>query len=130
MVSLILLFTGLNYLVNIDSDGRLRWHRTGQLIDTTAGHWKDEGEGGGIVPLSGPSHRISERRTSFDSLSSISSSNDSQYIENSAAMHYTSHKKSNNWVARKIQAHLTLRGLTEKLLRKTIKRNTWIYVSV
>ena len=67
---------GLNYLVQIDNDGKLRWAKTGDLIDTTAGNWKDAGGGQGIVPLSHPEKTL-QRRTSFDPVASPNSSNSS-----------------------------------------------------
>lgn len=118
--------TGLNYLVKVDADGLLRWHRTGQLVDSTAGHWKDAGDGGGIVPILGPERTNLARRTSFESLSSISSSDDPDYDPDSAAMHYNSNGKKNNWFSR----NMTIKGVGEKLLRKTVRRNTWIYAAV
>ena len=45
-------------------------------------------------------------------------------------MHYTSDAKSGNWLQRTAKRNLTLKGLMDKLLKKTVKRNTWIYVSV
>ena len=46
-------------------------------------------------------------------------------------MHYVGlQKQSRNPVKRVLQKNFTLRGLLDRLLRKTIKRNTWIYVSV
>lgn len=121
---------GLNYLVKIDAEGKLRWHRTGQLVDSTAGRWKDSGNGGGIVPLLGPDHQNLERRTSFASLSSVSSANDPAYDEDAAAMHYASNSKHKNWFTSTVKRNLTMKGVGERLLRKTVRRNTWIYVAV
>ena len=46
-------------------------------------------------------------------------------------MHYVGFKrKSKNPIKRMLLKNFTLRGLLEKLLRKTVRRNTWIYVSV
>jgi len=115
--------------VKVDADGLLRWHRTGQLVDSTAGHWKDAGNGGGIVPILGPDKTNLARRTSFESLSSISSSDDLEYDPESAAMHYASNGKKNNWVSRNIRRNLTMKGVVERLLRKTVRRNTWIYAA-
>ena len=39
---------GLNYMVDIDEHGRLRWVRNGQLVETSR-KWKDAGNGEGIV---------------------------------------------------------------------------------
>ena len=46
-------------------------------------------------------------------------------------MHYVGlRKQPKNPVKRILLTNFTLRGLVDKLLRKAIKRNTWIYVSV
>jgi hypothetical protein len=47
-----------------------------------------------------------------------------------AATHYASDSKSGNWLQRAVKRNFTLKGLMNKLLKKTVKRNTWIYVSV
>ena len=128
-------FVGLNYLVTIDNTGKLRWARNGQLVDTTAGRWKDAGDGRGIVPLEQrtasptiqPRHSFTAPATSFASSSSTSVSGD----EVSAMMHYVGiRQQTKNPIKRLLLRNFTLRGLLEKLLRKTVRRNTWIYVSV
>lgn len=51
--------------------------------------------------------------------------------EDTAATHYVSAKqKSSNRFTKAIREHFTAGGLNEKLLRKTTKKNTWIYVAV
>ncbi|KAI0375279.1 hypothetical protein BV20DRAFT_260531 [Pilatotrama ljubarskyi] len=120
----------LNYLVTIDSDGKLRWARNGQLVDTTAGRWKDAGGGRGIVPYDEPDGD-SEPRDSFSAPSPSSSSSSSISRDADAEMmHYVGlHRQPKNPVKRVLWKNFTLRGLFDKMLRKTIKRNTWIYVS-
>lgn len=123
---------GLNYLVKIDADGKLRWERTGQLVDTTAGHWKDAGDGLGIVREEHPNRPDLGPRTSFassGSLSSISVAPGEPSDGSDAATHYTG-PESGNWLQKAVKRNLTLKGLTNKLLKKTVRRNTWIYVSV
>ncbi|KAI0361321.1 hypothetical protein OH77DRAFT_1390395, partial [Trametes cingulata] len=127
----------LNYLVTIDNDGKLRWARNGQLVDTTAGRWKDAGGGRGIVPYDEPGGD-SEPRDSFSAPSPSSSSNSSSSSSSSISrdadaemMHYVGlQRQPKNPVKRVLWKNFTLRGLFDKMLRKTIKRNTWIYVSV
>ena len=126
--------TGLNYLINIDAEGKLRWERTGQLVDTTAGHWKDAGQGRGIVHEEHPNRPDLPPRTSFSSSGSLSSisvaPDESTDGPGAAATHYASDIKSGNCLQRAVKRNLTLKGLTNKLLKKTVRRNTWIYVSV
>ncbi|KIY65136.1 hypothetical protein CYLTODRAFT_357304, partial [Cylindrobasidium torrendii FP15055 ss-10] len=119
----------LNYLVSIDSKGKLRWSKNNELVDTTAGRWKDSGDGAGIVPedvpVSGTRPAGPTQRTSFSSsASSLSSSDDS------AAAHYAGEKKGRNPVSKAFHRYFTLKGIFGKLLRKTIRKNTWIYVTV
>ena len=112
---------GLNYMVTVDSEGKLRWARNNQLVDTTAGHWKDAGQGHGIVPYEVADmeelHPPDARASSTSSLSS-------------AAMHYVEPLHESNNFVRVMKKNLTVHGLANKLLRKTVRRNTWIYVSV
>ncbi|KAJ3480712.1 hypothetical protein NLI96_g8150 [Meripilus lineatus] len=125
----------INYLVRIDNEGKLRWVRNGELVDTTAGRWKDSGKGRGIVPLEEPDRSSLQERTSFtepaDPSSSNSRSSSPVGINTDAAMHYYTGKRiTSNPIKRILWRNFTLRGLLDRLLRKTIKRNTWIYVSV
>ncbi|PPQ62769.1 hypothetical protein CVT24_000463 [Panaeolus cyanescens] len=111
----------LNYLVVIDEQGKLRWAKNNQPVDTTAGAWKDAGEGQGIVP----ENMTATRRPRFPARRASSSSLESQ-LQANAATHYAggSVKPGHRW-----RGKFTLRGAFEKLLRKTVQRNTWIYVS-
>ncbi|KAL5535494.1 hypothetical protein ACEPAF_3588 [Sanghuangporus sanghuang] len=123
----------LNYKVKVDEKGLLRWERNNELVDTTAGRWRDSGDGSGIMPfdnVAGDTPVI--HRTSFEidpsrsnRLSTVSAgSQDSQN-----ATHYVETSKNKNPIQRWIRRHLTIKGWTELLLRKTVRRNTWIYVA-
>ncbi|KII93878.1 hypothetical protein PLICRDRAFT_407640 [Plicaturopsis crispa FD-325 SS-3] len=46
-----------------------------------------------------------------------------------AATHYVEATRGRNRLTRALKTHLTLRGIMDKLLRKTVQRNTWIYHS-
>lgn len=116
---------GLNYLVKIGEDGRLYWEKNNQLVDTTAGDWKDAGRGQGIVPESMPTHHLDLRK----SVLSNTISNNSKDQEN-AATHYTGQPKGRNSLYKYLRGYFTTRGMVDRLLRKTVKRNTWIYISV
>ncbi|KAI0652126.1 hypothetical protein C8Q79DRAFT_868877, partial [Trametes meyenii] len=126
----------LNYLVTVDNSGKLRWAHNGQLVDTTAGRWKDAGGGRGIVPYDTEDDRSSGPRDSFNvpSRSSSPGSSSGSSLTGDAAskmVHYVGlRRQPRNPIKRVLWKNFTLKGLLDKLLRKTIKRNTWIYVSV
>ena len=119
--------------MQIDSEGKLRWARNGELVDTTSGRWKDTGTGEGIVPLNQPSPTgTPQQRHSFVAPSRSSSSSSSLSGEDlEQVMHYYDGQyiSRSPW-KRALWRNFTLKGLLDRLLRKTVKRNTWIYVSV
>jgi hypothetical protein len=119
----------LNYLVRIDTDGKIRWDRNGQYVDTHPGRWRDAGEGKGIVPIDEDNTPLAppeSGRTRSDSSSSSSSEEEVQ-----AARHYQGISKQNLNIFQRIwKEKFTSNGLMERLLRKTVQKNTWVYVSV
>lgn len=108
----------LNYLVNIDERGKLRWARNNELVDTSAGHWKDGDDGQGIIAEDDPD------------AAALNSTSLSDHDEDNAVMHYAGETKGRYPWTRSFRRYFTLRGIVNNLLRKTVKRNTWIYVSV
>lgn len=120
---------GLNYLVKVDDTGKLRWARNNELVDTTAGHWKDAGGGKGVVPDDVPKNAEPARRGSFDSVPSVSANSSLNQEEENVATHYAGETKGKTRLAKIIRRHLTIHGIMDRLLRKTVQRNTWIYVS-
>nr|GAT44123.1 predicted protein [Mycena chlorophos] len=109
----------LKYLIEIDSNGRLRWAKNHELVDTTPGRWKDSG-GEGIVP-----DETSFRDSLFRSESSTSA--DSSALD-TAATHYAG-PRGKTKLTREFRKRFTLRGVVDRLLRKTVRKNTWIYCS-
>ncbi|KAG8931068.1 hypothetical protein FRC01_001885 [Tulasnella sp. 417] len=123
----------LNYLTKIDPQGKLRWARNNELVDTTPNRWKDAGEGKGIIPTTGeeddrhdPNAR---RRNSFDS-TSVSSIVSSSSISSRAKHHYSGKDADKSKLRQFFEKHFTVKGVTEKMLRKTLRKNTWIYIQV
>ena len=121
----------MNYLVQIDSEGKLRWAKTGELVDTSAGQWKDAGEGRGVIPTHGSlnvaTEHNSDRRTSFEITSSPSHEPGPD-----TTLHYYLPRESSprRKIKRWLWRNFTPRGLLERLLRATLQKNTWIYVAV
>lgn len=126
-------FPELNYLVKIDSEGKLRWARNAELVDTGAGHWKDAGGGQGIVPQQdvSASDDLPPPRNSFGSQpgGTVTADPDSIQEETNATIHYAGGDKGQCRWTKLVKRHFTLNGLVDRLLRKTVRRNTWIYVS-
>ncbi|ODN76749.1 hypothetical protein L202_05364 [Cryptococcus amylolentus CBS 6039] len=149
----------LNYLVKVDKDGLLRWARNGDLVDTAAGQWQDAGDGGGIIPAkdgdeedgddvpvfrdpyAAPKKRLpkpkrslatsySHSNASTSSFSSDSWSAQSSDLDENEDTHYIGLDKANSgsWLSRH-RKKMTPGGVRKELLRKTVRRNTWIYVS-
>lgn len=58
-----------NYLVLIDDKGRLRWNKTGKLVDTSPGRHKDLGNGEGIVEMGEEERDVSKRTCAYSPLS-------------------------------------------------------------
>ncbi|KAF8203209.1 hypothetical protein BJ912DRAFT_347339 [Pholiota molesta] len=121
----------LNYLVKINDSGKLYWAKNNQLVDTTAGNWKDAGDGRGIIPQNMPSNGPWFGKGASSSMpatvpgDSDAGSDDQRH----AATHYAGIPKGDYKWSRYLRRHFTPRGMTQHLLRKTLKRNTWIYVT-
>ncbi|KDQ20667.1 hypothetical protein BOTBODRAFT_124408, partial [Botryobasidium botryosum FD-172 SS1] len=116
----------LKYLVKIDDKGLLRWSWSNELVDTTPDKWKDAGSGRGIVPLGSEDH-IDIHHLSAHSRSNTMGTEDSVC----KATHYTeTNYQGMNPVERWIKSTLSPTGLMERLLRRTVMKNTWIYVAV
>ncbi|KAF7306850.1 hypothetical protein MIND_00477200 [Mycena indigotica] len=110
----------LNYLVEIDSIGRFRWARNHELVDTTPGRWKDSGNGQGIVPDTGSIRGALFRGESLGSTDSAA--------REAAATHYAG-ARGRYKLTREFRKRFTLHGIVNRLLRKTVKKNVWIYTS-
>ncbi|KAK4144746.1 uncharacterized protein C8A04DRAFT_11245 [Dichotomopilus funicola] len=138
------------YLVNVDQDGRLCWAKNGVRIDTSL-KWKDSIHG--IVPSDDPtpayspfpedgptvpsdataancSHldSTSSRPTSSTSLSSSSYSS-SSIASADAARYASSINPAETSTKKKISHHLSGATIFNQLLRKTVRKNTWIFVA-
>lgn len=101
-------------------------------MDTTSGRWKDTG-GRGIVPLHRPEASTSHERTSFTELVNPHTS-DSPAIEgvntDATRHHHIGNHVFSNPLKPLFWGKLSPRGLFDRLLKKTVKRDNWIYVSV
>ena len=103
------------------------------MVDTAAGHWKDAGRGQGIIYEEHPGRTDLHPRTSFDSSGSISSINvvpGEPSITPEAAAHYASGTRPSGRQRKAAKDTPALKGIMGKLLKRKVKKSTWIYVSV
>lgn len=120
----------LNYLVKVDQEGRLCWAKNGARIDTTE-KFKDSIHG--IVPESDPTPAftpavIAEATAhgSSDGTDSESSHHDGGDDEEDHSPKYTVVDYDRNM--KKIR-HVSAATIFDKLLRSTVRENTWIFVA-
>ncbi|RDA82810.1 hypothetical protein CP532_1374 [Ophiocordyceps camponoti-leonardi (nom. inval.)] len=137
------------YLVRIDDDGRLCWARNGDRIDTTE-QFKNSAHG--IVPVDDPTPAFSPQSTSSQSSDSESSGDDHHDDHHDAHHddHHRHHQDQASEEESKREAdraakyanptlerahglqkvrHLSASTIFNKLLRKSVKKNTWIFVA-
>jgi hypothetical protein len=50
-------------------------------------------------------------------------------VQENQATHYTDDVKGKNKWVKFYRRHFTLKGMTNRIMRKTVRRNTWIYVT-
>ncbi|KAF7554108.1 hypothetical protein G7046_g6914 [Stylonectria norvegica] len=119
----------LHYLVEVDSEGRLCWAKNGERIDTTE-QYKDSIHG--IVPTedSTPAfNAVAEPEHDLHSVnSSSSSSSDESTREADRAAKYASPAFDDSPGIKKV-THISASTIFNKLLRKSVKKNTWIFVA-
>jgi len=112
----------LDYLVKIDHEGRLCWAKNGERIDTTES-WKDSIHG--IVAdtdTTPPYAPIAE-----EAASSSSSTSDGHDDEAARAEKYATPGFDKSRGIKKVK-HVSAATIFNKLLRGSVKKNTWIFV--
>ena len=120
----------LNYLTTVDKQGRLCWKRNGLRIDTSI-NWKDSIDG--IVPVGDTTPKYSpvsaEAVHSSDS-SGDDSSDEEQESDGSDARknRYVNQDLKDAKGAKKV-LHVSPGTVFNQLLRTSVRKNTWIFVS-
>lgn len=118
----------LDYLVKIDEAGRLCWAKDGTRIGTTT-KYRDSLHG--IVPIDSDApmfkpedgdHSAEPSHTGSSSSSSTGSDKEAE------GQHYATDKFDNARKVRKVQ-HVSPATIFNKLLRSSVKKNTWIFVA-
>lgn len=117
----------LNYLVTVDHEGRLCWAKNGARIDTTE-EYKDSIHG--IVPESDPAPAFTpvllEDDAANNDLSDDTGSESSSREEDDHEDHEDHSGKERGM--KKIK-HVSAATILDKLLRGSVKGNTWIFVA-
>lgn len=117
------------YLVNVDGDGRLRWAKNGERIDTTV-EYKDSIHG--VVPSDDPTPAFNPMVESGHSRNSVDTSSSDSTLESireaDRAAKYATPEFDDNGGFKKV-THLSASTVFNKLLRKSVKKNTWIFVA-
>ncbi|ESZ91053.1 hypothetical protein SBOR_8572 [Sclerotinia borealis F-4128] len=143
----------LDYLVKIDGEGRLCWAKNGERIDTTT-EWRDSVRGivriedetpvfspvGGEADNEGDEEEESESssddsplhtHTHTQSHSEIETETEIELVaqqEESRAAKYATPAYSQQHGMKKI-THISASTIFNKLLRGSVKKNTWIFVA-
>ena len=122
----------LDYLVEIDDEGRLCWAKNGARIDTTE-KYKDSIHG--IVPSTDDTPAFAPRKEeALPESESESESGDSEHhdheadAESARANKYATPEFDKSRGIRKVK-HVSAATIFNKLLRGSVKKNTWIFVA-
>jgi hypothetical protein len=120
-----------NYLVRVDSEGRLCWAKNGERL-TTSVDYKDSIEG--VVPKDSKAPTWSSTATNDRPATSSSSSSSERSILSAGSVdeaegeHYVNHDLDNAKGLQKIK-HVSAATVLNHLLQKTIRPNSWIFVA-
>lgn len=118
----------VNYLVQIDQEGRLCWAKNGERISTSR-EWRDSVNG--IVPRDDTSPTWKHGREidpESDSSDSASTSSMSAASAAEKEQHYTNDEFKRARGLKKLQK-VSAAVILNQLLQKTVKPGTWIYVA-
>jgi len=120
----------LDYLVKIDKEGRLCWAKNGARIDTTE-KYKDSIHG--IVPADDttPAYREAgaEAATGLQDHSESSSDSEEDTDDTSARADKYATPEFDKAKGVKKVSHVSAATIFNKLLRGSVKKNTWIFVA-
>lgn len=129
------------YLVKVDGEGRLCWTKNGARIDTTE-KWKDSIHG--IVPADDPTPEFKSLSTNETRLLGDSSTGSSDDPDSETSSHHHGATESELEADRaakyatpsldrakgvKKVTHVSASTVFNKLLRKSVRKNTWIFVA-
>jgi hypothetical protein len=115
------------YLVQVDDEGRLCWAKNGVRIDTTE-KYRDSIHG--IVPADDltPTYQASLSQAPITDDDAETSSSAESVAEADRAAKYATPELDKASGPKKIK-HISVATVFNKLLRKTVRKNTWIFVA-
>ncbi|EFY95513.1 IQ calmodulin-binding motif protein [Metarhizium robertsii] len=121
------------YLVRVDAEGRLCWVKNGARIDTTE-QFKDSIHG--VVPLDDPtpafaptaSQNLHSQDNDDDDNDNDSDSSDESKREADRAAKYADPGFDDSKGLKRV-THISASTIFNQLLRKSVKKNTWIFVA-
>lgn len=113
------------YLVEVDDEGRLCWAKNKQRIDTSP-NYRDSIYG--VVPVDDPAPSWSQTPANEPALERLSTSAMESVEEEDRAAKYATPALDKAKGPKKL-THLSASTITNRLLRKTVQKNTWIFVS-
>ncbi|OAF58271.1 hypothetical protein VC83_06420 [Pseudogymnoascus destructans] len=117
----------LDYLVKIDGEGKLCWAKDGARIDATT-KYRDSLHG--IVPIDSDAPMFKPEdgdHTTEPPHAGSSSSSSSDSEKEAEAHHYATDNFDNARGVKKVK-HVSPSTIFNKLLRSSVKKNTWIFV--
>ncbi|OBT89462.1 hypothetical protein VE02_02046 [Pseudogymnoascus sp. 03VT05] len=118
----------LDYLVRIDGEGRLCWAKDGMRIDTST-KFRDSLHG--IVPVDSDAPMFNPEdgdHTIEPSHTGTTSPSDSDSEKEAETQHYATDSFDNARGVKKVK-HVSPSTIFNKLLRSSVKKNTWIFVA-
>ena len=124
----------VKYLVNINKDGKLCWAKNGQPI-TTSPDWKDSIDG--IVPTDSKTPTWREVTEGIKDEEENQDGNDETDSDSVSGVSVGSHEDAAKYVNQELHEakginklkHVSVGAIMNNLLRKTTKKNTWIFVT-
>ena len=117
------------YLVRVDEEGRLTWAKNGARISTTE-RYKDSIHGivpsEDTAPVFNPALHKSASQESASDASSVSSTESKREADRAAK--YAANDFDEAKGLKKV-SHMSASVVFDKLLRKSVRKNTWIFVA-
>ncbi|MCJ1478724.1 hypothetical protein MMC13_007408 [Lambiella insularis] len=115
----------LNYLVDVDEEGKLVWVRNGEKVDTSA-DWQDSIHG--IVPKEDQTPDISSVEFQEQDLTEKTDEDDRETDEEEAERRYPDPPDTKDAKGPRKLFQITPATIMNHILRSSIHKNTWIFV--